>query len=102
MPVHRIQHGGLQPAEAEIIGILLQPGARKLLRLIRLHRKFIDMRSSGIRESQRPGDFVISFAYGVVPGAADQFETPLTLHMHQLRMSAGHDQSQARIMNLAH
>ncbi|MNP40060.1 hypothetical protein D3C76_1336670 [compost metagenome] len=98
--VQRGQHRRFQPAEAEIVGIRLEPGPGQLHRPFRRQGEPVQVGAAGIRQPQGPGHLVVGLAHGVVPGPPDNAELARPLQHHQLRVSAGHHQCQAGILQL--
>ncbi|MNI35546.1 hypothetical protein D3C73_895710 [compost metagenome] len=98
--VDHIEHGRLQAAEAEIIGIRLQPDAGKRHRFLRLAGQPVHMGAARIREPERPRYLVIGFAHSVIAGPANNPEPALLFHADQFRMPAGYNQRHIGILQL--
>ena len=70
--VQIIQHGRFQAAEAEVIGGILEFGAWKRNSIrIALFRYLVNLRATGIAQTDGAGHFVEGFACGVVPGPSE-------------------------------
>ena len=89
---HVVNHGRLQPAEAEVIGILPDGGSWKSHRLrIPCFGKHVNDRPPGVTQSQEFGNFVKGLACRIIPGlpqAACIFQNrPLERATYGLRMT---------------
>jgi len=72
MAAEMIEHGGLDAAEAEIVGIAFHFWFAEANGFcIAMGGELIENRAARIAESEHASDFVIGFAGGVVAGAAD-------------------------------
>jgi len=63
---------------------------------IRLTRGCCDAGASGIGETEDFGDFIESFADGIVQSGADNFEIIVRFHVDELGVTAGDDESYKR------
>src|SRR5580704_11830375 len=117
MRANVVQDGGLDSAEAEIVGIAFDFYRSKIRRVFSaeffagggLRRELVDDRAARIAEREEPGNFVVGFAGGVVARAAEaaEFKSALggiavalcvslcvwgrRLHVVQQRVSTGDD-----------
>src|SRR5579885_247494 len=110
----QLEHSGLQPAEAEIVGAA-QPGARQaigvagqchrlaraLQLLLGLARGLLDRGTAGIVQAENAGNFVESLAGCIVPCPAQQFILSVGMHQHQLAVRARDDQAEQRKCGIA-
>ena len=72
MAAEMVEHGGLDAAEAEIVGIAFHFWLAEADGFgIAVRGELVDDRAAGIAESEHAGDFVVGFAGGVVARAAD-------------------------------
>ena len=92
--VEIVQNGGLQAAEAEIIGRIchLCPGKSDGVG-ISLFRNLINLRAAGIAETDGPGHLVEGLSCRVVSGTADDLIFAVILYDNQMRMTTRHHQA---------
>ena len=89
-----IQHRAFQAAEAEIIGRVRHLCLRENNGGgIAVFCRAVDLRAAGISESHAPGHLIKGLAGSIVPGPAQDTESPVILDHHQMGVTAGHDET---------
>jgi hypothetical protein len=93
-PAHGVQHGGLQPAEAEIEPVFADERPREIeCGRVAAARELLDRRSPRIRQPEHLGDLVERFADGVVDRGADQPQLDGSFAVVQVRVSPADDEA---------
>ena len=92
--VDRVQEGGLQAGEAEVV-LTVRMGMRQLQRLVvALVGQPVQPRAAGIGQVQHAGRLVEGLARRVVLGAADQAVDAVVLHREQVAVPTADRQAQ--------
>ena len=92
LTVDVVQHGGFQPAEAELIVALLRERTRKVNRL-RISRacESIDLRAARIGKAEHARNLIKRFACRIIARTAHQAERLIVRHIDECRMPARDD-----------
>ena len=95
--VQEIQHRGLEPGKAEVVRAPVYFGGRKAVCFrVACLRLRVQRDAAGIRHTHRTGGLVKALAGRVVPRAAEHGEIGIVVHLHEVAVSAGHDEAQKR------
>lgn len=93
------EDGGLPAGEAEVLGAAFDAGDRELVgehARVSVRSELIDDGSAGIAEAEELGNFVVSFAGGIVASAAEEAVAPAFADFEEVGVSTADDESQGR------